>query len=264
MKLKKTLAIMLMLVLAVTLAGCGGGTDEEQGGTEGQAQTEEKGTLIVGTSPDFAPFEYVDEATGEMTGFDLELIKAVAEDQGYTVEYTSLGFDGLVPAVQTGNIDVVASGCTIRDDQEGVSFTDGYITAGLALLVREDDTAINSVDDLQGKTAAVQIATTGYEEAQRLVDEGVLADITILNTVDLVMQELINGAVDCVINDLPVAEAYMAAQPGNVRMVGEPLTSEDYGFIVAADNTQLLEELNQGLKNVQENGTYDQLLEKYF
>lgn len=243
---KRVLSILIVAAMLFTLTACGS-------------------KLNVGTSPDFPPFEYVDEITGEMTGFDLELIKAIAEDQGYTIKYTSLGFEALVAAVKTGNIDVVASGCTITEEKaKEINYTDKYINAGLALAVRENDSTINSEADLQGKTCAVQISTTGYEKAQELLDAGILSDVKILNTVDLVMQELINGSVDCVINDLPVTEAYMAKQPEKIKIADDSLTSEDYGFIVAKENTELLEKLNQGLKNVMENGTYDELKVKYF
>ena len=197
-----------------------------------------------------------------MTGFDLELIKAVAEDQGYTVSFTSLNFDSLTAAVKSGSIDVVASGCTIRPEAD-VSYTDKYITAGLALAVRIDDNEITGEEDLQGKTAAVQSGTTGNEKANELYDAGVLTEVRSFNTVDVVMQELINGGVDCVINDLPVTQAYIAQQPNQIKIVGEPMNSEDYGFVVANESTELLADLNAGLANVKENGVYDELVAKY-
>ena len=259
---KKLLSLLLIGAMVFALTACGGGGDDGSAEDETSGESESKGELIVGTSPDFPPFEFIDEEPGEMMGFDLELIEAIAEDQGYTVTFTSLNFDSLTAAVQSGSIDVVASGCTIRPDAD-VSYTDKYITAGLALAVRSDDTAITGEADLQGKTAAVQSGTTGHEKANELYEAGVLTEVRSFNTVDVVMQELINGGVDCVINDLPVTQAYIAQQPDQIKIVGVPLNSEDYGFVVANENTELLADLNAGLANVMENGIYDELFAKY-
>ena len=101
-------------------------------------------------------------------------------------------------------------------------------------------------------------------KAQELKDAGIIKEIKTFNTVDVVMMELINGGVDAVINDLPVTEAYMAKQPGKIKIVGDVLESDSYGFAVRKGNTELLEKINAGLNNLKENGTFDELLAKYF
>ncbi|MBE6020676.1 MAG: basic amino acid ABC transporter substrate-binding protein [Clostridiales bacterium] len=254
--MKKFLAVLLTLSLVFSLAACGG-TDDA--GSDDSAKV-----YIVATEPTFPPFELVDEATGEITGFDIELIQAIAADQGIEVEVQQMGFDAIVGAVQTGVADIGASGMSITPERlETVDFTEPYIDAGLTIAVPADNTDINGVEDLQGKTCAVQLGTTGANEAMRLYDEGILAEVKTYNTVDVVMQELTTGGVDCVINDKPVTDAYMSKMEG-IKQVGEPIVSDSYGFAVMKGNTELLEKLNAGLANVKANGTYDELIAKYF
>ncbi len=256
--MKKLLVVLLTLAMVFSLAACGGNDKATT------PEPEETTVYIVGTEPTFPPFEFSDE-DGNIVGFDIDLIKAIAADQGFEVEVRNLGFDGLPVAVQSGQIDIIASGMTITEEREEmVDFSDAYINAGLAIAVSTEDDTIKSVDDLQDKVAAVQIGTTGANAAQELLEQGILSDVKTFNTVDVVVMELITGGVDVVINDLPVTKAYMTKQPGKIMIVGDPLTSDAYGFAVQEDNAELKDMINQGLKNVIENGTYDEIQAKYF
>lgn len=255
--MKKVLAVLLTLSLMFTFAACGGTDDTAGSGDDSKV-------YIVATEPTFPPFESVDEETGEIIGFDIELIKAVAEDQGLEVEVQQMGFDAITGAIQSGVADIGASGMSITPERlETVDFTEAYIDAGLTIAVAESNTDINGIDDLQGKTCAVQIGTTGAEKAMELFDQGIIAEVKTFNTVDVVMQELATGGVDCVINDKPVTDAYMSKMDG-IKQVGEPLVSDSYGFAVKKGNTELIEKLNAGLANVKANGKYDELVAKYF
>lgn len=251
-------ALFLMLVLALVFsAGCG---NDKAGETDGKAKV-----LLVGTEPTFPPFEMTDEKTGDIIGFDIELIKAIAENQGLEVQIQSLGFDGLIPALQSGQIDIAASGMTITEERaKEVQFSNPYINAGLALAVAESNETVTSVEDLEGLVVGVQIGTTGAIEAMALLEEGLIADVKTYNTVDIVMLELTNGGVDAVINDLPVTHAYMAKQEGTIKIVGEPLTSESYGFAIRLDDKELGEKINAGLAELIEDGFYEELTQKYF
>lgn len=255
-------ALVLLLVLGLVLASAACAKKEEP-----KAPQEAPKEVIykVGTEPTFPPFEMTDEKTGEIIGFDIDLIKAIAEDQGIKLEIINLGFDGLIPAVQTGNIDIVASGMSITAErQKEVDFSEAYIDAGLAIAVAEKDTAIKGKDDLKGKTVAVQIGTTGAKKAEELKEEGLIKSIKTFNTVDVVIMELMNGGVDAVINDKPVTEAYIAKQPGKIKIVGEVLESDSYGFAVKKGNSELLNKINAGLKKIKESGKYAEIQKKYF
>lgn len=221
--------------------------------------------VVVGTESTFPPFEYVDKNTGEIVGFDIDLLKAIAADQGFKIEVKGLGFDGLIPALQAENIDIAASGMTITAErEEKVSFSAPYINAGLALAVRVDDEEITSVDDLEGKTVGVQIGTTGAIKAKELEAEGKIAKIITYNTIDMAMLDLVNGGVQAVINDLPVTKVYVSKKPDDVKMVGGTLTSESYGFAINKKNEELLQKVNKGLANIIESGEYDKIMAKYF
>ena len=221
--------------------------------------------VVVGTEPTFPPFEYVEQSSGEIVGFDIDLIKAIAADQGFKVEIKSLGFDGLIPALEAGNIDIAASGMTITKEREKkVSFSSPYINAGLALAVRADDDVTKSVDDLAGKVVGVQIGTTGAIKAEELKAEGKIAKVIAYNTIDMAMLDLVNGGVEAVINDLPVTKVYISKKPDDVKMVGGTLTSESYGFALNKASEELLNKVNKGLANLIKNGEYDKIMAKYF
>jgi len=254
------LAVLLVLGLMFTVAACG---NSEQGDIEGNG--EEKPVVYkVGTEPTFAPFEYKDIETDEITGFDIDLIKAIAEEGGFEVAIQGLGFDALIPALQGGTIDIVASGMTIDEERsKQVDFTAPYVNSGLALAVVVNNDVIMSEKDLQGKTVAVQIGTTGAKKANALKDAGIVAKVLTYDTIDVLMAELTKGTADAVINDLPVTQEFINTGHNEVKIVGEPLDSEQYGFAVAKGKAELLEKLNSGLQVVMENGTYAELLEKY-
>ena len=261
MKKKSIIAVLLIVALAFSLAACGGGDSEEN--TSGDS---EKVTYKVGTEPTFPPFDTTDEEQN-IVGLDMDLIKAIGEDQGFEVTFENLTFDGLVPALKAGNIDIIAAGMN-KDDperQKQVDFSDAYYESKLMVAVTEDNNTIKSVDDLTpDMKVAAQTGTTGATKTQELADEGKIAEAVILDGLDTAMMQLLNGDVQAVINDKPVTEAYMKKQPDNIKMVGEPLNAENYGFAVQKGNTELLEKINAGLANIKEDGTFDKLVDEWF
>lgn len=272
----KILILLLVLGLVVALAGCGGGGATPSGDGNGSAggegvETQETASqddgkvYIVGTEPTFPPFEYVDEDTGEIVGFDIDLIKAIAEAAGIQVEVQSMGFDGLIPALQAGNIDIAIAGMTVKPERaEVVDFGPTYWEAHLMIAVASDNEDIKSVEDLKGKTVGVQIGTTGAFKAEELKEQGIVKEVKTYNTVDVVFMELMQGTIDAVINDLPVTEVYMARNPGKVKLTGEPFEGEEYAYAVAKGNQELLDKLNAGLEEVKASGKFDELVIKYF
>ena len=261
MKLKKMTAMLLAATMAVgVLAGCGGSKDEA---ADSSAATEAKGdVVIVGTNPTFEPFEYQDDS-GNMEGFDLDLMTAIGEDQGFEVEFKSLEFDALVGAITTGNIDVVASGMSITPERlKSVAFADPYMDASLGIMVASDSD-IASKDDLAGKAVGAQIGTTGADEVNALQEDGTISEAKILDNYNTCIQELLNGGIDAIIIDIPVAQAFMAKQGDKVKLVGEPYVADYYGLAVKSDDTELLEKLNTGLANLIENGKFEELCKKY-
>ncbi|MFN2363518.1 MAG: basic amino acid ABC transporter substrate-binding protein [Halarsenatibacteraceae bacterium] len=244
--LRKTFVVMLALALMVAFTGF-----------TAMAQT-----YVVGTSAGFPPFEYIED--GEVVGFDIDLMKAIGESQGFEVEFQDISFDSLIPGLQSGTIDVVAAGMTITEERaQVVDFTDPYYSANQAVLVREDSG--NNVTVLYGDNRlAVQTGTTGdlWVEEYLLDTDVLTGNVTHFDTFVLAVQDLINDNVEGVVLDTPVAQRYAADNP--VEMVAELITGEEYGLAVARGNTELLEKLNAGLDDVIESGVMAELLEKHF
>ncbi|HHZ16664.1 MAG TPA: basic amino acid ABC transporter substrate-binding protein [Clostridia bacterium] len=256
--MKLVWAVLLMFGLMVTVVACGNNTAEQENGAA------EETVYKVGTEPTFQPFEYKDLETDEIVGFDIDLIKAIAEEGGFKVEIQSLGFDALIPAVQSGTIDIVASGMTIDEERsKQVDFTQPYINAGLALAVAKSNETIKSEEDLEGATVAVQIGTTGAMKANELKEQGIVEKVLTYDTIDVLMAELTKGTVDAVINDAAVTESFIKSGHDDIKIVGEQMNTEQYGFAVAKGNTELLQRLNDGLQKVMASGKYEQLLAKY-
>ncbi len=258
--MKKVFAFCVLLAFAaMAFAGCGGNSGAPAAGSgEGSG-----GKLLrVGSAIDFAPFEFQDESNKEYQGFDMDLIRALAKDMGYEVEIQNIGFDGLIPAIQAKNIDIMISGVTINEERkERVLFSDPYYQAGLSMIVREDNQDIHKFQDLKGKKVAVQIGTTSSAEVHKL--GGV--EIKEFNTPPDCFMELKAGGVDAVVNDRPVNDYYITKSGATgVKALPDLLTAEDYGIAIHKDNKELQAKLNASLKKLKENGEYQKIYDKWF
>ena len=255
-------AFLKSAVLGVAMAGlivsCGGG-GESSDSAEAPAGGGDS-VLSVGTEPGFPPFESV-SASGDIEGFDIDLMNAIAEKSGKTIEFQSLPFDGLIPALQSGSIDAAISGMTITDERrETVDFSNPYFKAGLAIAVQKGNTDIETLDDLQGKRIAAQIGTTGADAANSV--EG--ATVTTFDSAPLALQELANGNVDAVVNDAPATlDAIATGNIPNIEVVGQLLTEEFYGIAMPQGSANL-EAINTGLEEVKADGTYAEIYQKWF
>lgn len=253
--MKKIFALCAALAFgAMALAGCGGGSGSSAG-SGGKV-------LKVGSSVDFAPFEFQDETQKEYQGFDMDLIRAIGKEMGYEVEIQNIGFDGLIPALEAKNIDAIISGVTINDERkQKVLFSDPYYQSGLAIVVREDNQDIHTFQDLKGKKVAIQIGTTSAKEVHKI--EGVEAKE--LNTSSDCFMELKAGGVDAVVNDRPVNDYYITrSDTKGVKSLQDLLTSEDYGIAMNKDSQDLQKEVNAALKKLKDNGEYQKIYDKWF
>ncbi|MTJ07481.1 ABC transporter permease subunit [Anabaena sp. UHCC 0204] len=216
--------------------------------------------LRVATEPAFPPFEFQGKG-GELVGFSIDLMRAIADGSNFQVEFQSLPFDGIIPALQAKTIDAAISSMTITEERsKTVTFSRPYFKAGLAIAIRADHQNITGFDSLQNKKIAVQIGTTGAEKAKSLTG----AQIRSFDSAPLALQELQNGNVDAVINDAPVT--LYAINTGNlqgIKVIEQLLTEEFYG-IATAKNSPYLSLINQGLTKILENGKYQQIYEKWF
>ncbi len=251
MNLKKLFAALSIFTLtAVGFTGCG------------EDQSANSNLLKIGSTIDFAPFEFQDENQTDYQGFDMDLIRAISREIGKDIEIRDLAFDGLIPALQAGNIDVAISAITITDERkENVLFSDSYYKSGLTVVIRDDDTSINSFADLAGKNIAVRIGTTSANEAKKIEN----ATVKEFNTPAECFIELQNHGVDAVINDRPVNDYAIAkGDIQGVKSLSDVLTAEDYGIAMAKTNTDLQKQVNDALKKLRDSGEYDQIYLKWF
>ena len=244
------LFILGVMILSLGLVGCG------------KQEAPKAKVLKVGTEAGFAPFEFQDEATKEYTGFDIDLIKAIGKQMGYEVQVQNMGFDGLIPALEANNIDLAISGMTITEERsKKVSFSKPYYKSGLTMVVKSDNTTIKSFKDLEGKKIAVQLGTTGADEAKKFKD----AQVREFNSAPEAFLELKAGGVDAVVNDKPVNEYYIAKAGGkDVKIVGKPLTAEDYGIAASGKNKELAAQISKALEELKKNGEYEKIYVKWF
>lgn len=253
--MKKLGVLLMAVILLVALSGCGG-TDAKKGGSVTRV-------LRVGTEPTFPPFEFHNEKDpNKYVGFDMDLIRAIGVEIKHDVEINNMGFDALIPALDSGNIDIAVSGITITDERkEKVLFTNPYYDSGLTIVVLKDNTEIRDFDDLKGKKIAAQIGTTGSLEASRI--EGAI--VKQFNTNNESYLELKNKGVDAVINDRPVNDYFLTSGGSEyAKSVGEPKGAESYGFAVNKKDQELVKQINAAIETLKKNGEYDKIYEKWF
>ena len=247
--MRKFWQIFLLLAIFV-LAGCGGG----QSGSK---------VLRVGSSIDFAPFEFQSESSTDYQGFDMDLIRSLGKEMGYdSVEIQNLPFDGLIPALQGKQIDLAISGISVTPERgEKVLFSDPYYKSGLTIVLRKDNTEINSFKDLVGHKVAVQVGSTSAETVKSMTG----VSVTEFNLVPECFLELKAGGVDAVVNDRPVND-YFLKETGEVTLKALPerLAASDYAIAMAKDNTELQKKVNDALAKLNDNGAYKQIFTKWF
>jgi polar amino acid transport system substrate-binding protein len=261
MRMTRLTALLAVLVLALTSAlavGCGGSSDTtgtSGGGGEGGGGGE---PLTVGSDIPYPPFEQ--GKPGEYTGFDIELMEAIGEKIGRTPEFQDTSFETIFRDVAQGKFDAVISAATITEEREkAVDFSNPYYLSEQAVLVKEGSD-VKSLEDLEGKTVAVQQGTTGQELAKEELGG---SEIRPYPEGPDAVNALKAGIVEGVIIDAPVAQNAVE-KSGGVEIAEKVPTEEEYGIAVAQGETELLEEINKGLEEVLENGTYKTIYEKWF
>lgn len=219
--------------------------------------------LDVVTDPSFVPFEMMDQETGEMVGFDMDIISEVAERAGFEYNLETMDFNGIIPAIQTGNVDIAIAGVTITEERaEIVDFSDPYYDSGLRILVGADDDSVEEVEDLKGKKIGTKVGSTSYDYLEEnLGDE---ADITPYPGSSDMYMALMGGSVDAVFYDAPNVGYFSQTRgEGRVKVVGPLYEGQQYG-IVLVKGSEWVEPVNEALAAMKEDGTYDDIHAKWF
>ena len=219
---------------------------------------------VIGTDNPFKPFEWIDE-NGDLVGFDVDLMNAIAEDQGFTVEWQAVGWDSAIAGCQSGQYDGMIAGASITDERKanGWIFSDGYFNASQSFAVAAGS-SFAALEDLQGAVIVVKIGTESNKYAEELKDTYGFSIITVEDDATM-YQTVLGGQADACVNDTPILTANIAAGVGLQIVEGSANEGANYGFAAFSETKmELVEKFNAGLANVKANGIYDELIAKYF
>ena len=248
--MKKILALLMAVVMCFALASCG----QKKDGVD----------FVIATDKGFSPFEFQD-ADGKIVGIDMEILEAVAKDQGFTYELQYIGWDAAIAACQAGQADGMIAGASITEERKktGWIFSEGYFDATQGMAVAKDST-IAGFKDLKGKKVAVKNGTMSNEWADKIKGEYGFEVVT-FQTSDDMYQAVIGGQVQACLDDTPVLKYKIKAGDLDMKFVdGTENEPAQYGLaIFDSANQELVDKFNKGLANIKANGTYDKIIAKY-
>ncbi len=257
-KFAKISALFLAVAMTATcFASCGKSEDKKD---DGKAEGK---TWVIATDTVFKPFEYTD-ASGNFVGIDVDIVAAIAEDQGFEYKLNSLGWDASIAACQAGQADAMIAGASITEKRKstGWIFSDGYYTATQCMAVAPDST-IASFENLRGKTVAVKNGTEGKTYAESLKDQYGF-EITILEDSPTMYQAVVGGQAAACFEDTPIMKASIKDGVDLKIVDGSENEGSPYGLAVfSSDKQEFLDMFNAGLKNIKANGKYDEIISKY-
>ncbi|MFD2923022.1 glutamine ABC transporter substrate-binding protein [Halobacillus naozhouensis] len=247
--------ILFSACLILGLAACG--SSEESSGSDGELEDK----YTVATDTGFVPFEFKED--GEYTGFDIELIKAIADEAGFEIELAPTNFDGIIPGLQTGKFDIAIAGIGITEERaKKIDYSDPYYESGLRIGVPKDNTSIKSLEDLEGKTIATRLGSTSAAFIKENIKGATPNEYQQMSQVYLAVE---NGSADAVLYDAPNVAYYVKTEGSDkLKMVGELYKAEQYGIAISKGQEDLVKAINDALATLKENGTYDEIYKKWF
>lgn len=263
MLISRRTLLALAASASLALAACSKPEPEAAAPAQAPAAPAPK-ALTVGTDPTYAPFEYQNDK-GEIVGFDIDVMRAVAEKAGIKVEFVSTPWEGAFNALAQGDRDMLISAITITDERkQTLDFSTPYFDAHQLIAVPEKS-AVTKLDDLKKRLVGVQTSTTGEEVVAKLQGKN-SANIKRFESTPLALAELAAGGLDAVVADNAVIDNYVTNNPGaKFKSIKDPsFAPERYGIAVKKGNAELLEKLNTGLAAIQADGTYQAIHGKYF
>ncbi|MDS0528297.1 transporter substrate-binding domain-containing protein [Clostridium sp. SHJSY1] len=250
MKKKSFVAAILVSVMSVSvLMGCG-------------TKTENKKYLIA-TDAKYAPFSF--EESGKYKGIDVELLDAIAKEEGFEYELKPMDFDGIIPGITSNQIDGAIAGMSITDErQKSLDFSDPYFEAGLSIVTNSNNTSISGESDLKGKKVSIKKGTAGAKFAEDNKDKYLL-ELNYFADSPSMFQAVENGNADFALEDYPViAYKVKVDSSSTLKIAGEKVTKANYGFAVnKGQNSELLKKFNEGLEKIKDNGKYDEIVKQY-
>jgi cystine transport system substrate-binding protein len=263
---RRLIAITALVLGAAALTACSGSTSPESStGSEGAETSDDlglDGTLVVATEGTYRPFSFHgDGGSGELTGYDVEIIQAVADKLGLEVEFQETQWDAIFAGLDAGRFDVIANQVSINEErEEKYLFSEPYTVSPGVIVVAEDDDSISSFDDLEGKTTAQSLTSNWYELA---TDSG--ATVEAVEGWAQAVELLRQGRVDATVNDkLTFLDYETTNSPSGLKIAAETEEAGEQAFVFTKDNEALVEAVDSALEELRADGTLAEISEKYF
>ena len=256
---KQVFSLAALLLMLITVFSCFSAAaaieNEEQSNGTGKK-------YIIAMDTTFAPFEFED-SQGNRVGIDVELLEAIAKDQGFEYEARAIGFDAALQAVESGQADGILAGCSITEErQKKMDFSTPYFDSGISMAVSKDNDSIQSYEDLRGKKVAVKVGTEGATLANKLSEQYGFSVVTFDDSANMYEDVKLGNTVAC-FEDYPVL-GYAISQDIGLKLVGEKEAGSSYGLgVKKGQNAELLQMFNDGLENVKASGEYQRILDSY-
>ncbi len=249
MNKKIKLLLIASMLLTFLLTACG---KEELSGLE---KIRDENKIVIGTSPDYPPFEFIYE--GEIVGIDMELAKYLSKELGVEFEIKQMDFSNLINAIETGMVDIVLAGMNpSEENKKGADFTDLYYESDFSILVKKPNKSISKIEDLKGKKVGVQMGTTQERMMREL--NGVEV-ISLVSNPDIVMN-LKSNKIDAAVMESPVTLSFESVNDDIEVVKGLEIKDDTGGMGIATrkGNKDLIDELNQIIAKAKEKGLIDQ------
>jgi polar amino acid transport system substrate-binding protein len=260
---RRKCAATLLLAVVLVATGCGKQAQEPAAKSE-PAKAPPAKVLVVGTDAAYAPFESQNEK-GDIVGFDIDIVRAVAQKAGLEVKFVNTPWEGIFNALAQGDRDLLVSSITITDERkQTLDFSNPYFDAHQLIAVKQDS-KVAKFADLKNLKVGVQTGTTGDEVVSKLLGK-TNTNVKRFESAPLAVKELESGGVDAAVIDNGVLVNYVTHNPGSkLRLVNDAeFQPEQYGIAVRKGNSDLLAKINKGLAEIKADGTYDKIYAAYF
>lgn len=262
--LKKILGLTLAAMMTMSLVGCSSSDDKEVSGDKLQ-QIKDAGKIVIGTSADYAPYEFHKQVNGEdkIVGFDITMAEEIAKDMGVEIEYKDMDFDGLLGALEAGKVDIVLSGMTPNEERKkSVDFSElFYEDSNVCVVAKGKEDLVKSADDLKNLKVGVQSGTT---QADYVTNNLGITNAKQLKRVPDLMMDLQNGNIDVIVTGKNVAQINIGQYDG--LSIGNTTVGKEVAESTAAaikkstddvDNTSLVESINNTIKRLKDENKMD-------
>lgn len=262
--MKKKLLVMVSIVamFAMILTGCGSSSSTDASDTSLE-DLQKAGVMKVGMCPEYPPFESLNE-DGEIEGFDVDLANAIAEKLGVKTEFVNTPYEGLISGLQNGDFDIIMSGMSPEETdsaEETLCVTDNYYAVPEVILTK--DSSIKSKEDLVGKKVGSHAGSTSEYAVQSLLDEGIELESASYNRHSEAFADLKNGNIDAQIVEETWAKEKVQDGDG-ITILEDPVTTVNAAGVIGHGKEAFTEAYNKALQELKDDGTYDEIVEKWF